>query len=84
MRARSSLSLAKAFEELESIVSAFESGAVDLERDLPKFERGLQLAQYCRKRLREVENRIQTLERRYGEPEAGENEGRSAPGAREP
>lgn len=66
-------SLAKSLEELEKIVVTFEEGQLDLERDLPKFERGLQLAQFCRKRLRELENRVRTIERRFAEPaETGE------------
>ncbi len=55
----------KAYEELEKIVEAFETGAVDLERDLPKFERGLKLAAACRERLKDIENHIRKIERTF-------------------
>lgn len=58
-------SFTRAYEELERIVAAFEGGEVDLERDLPKFERGLQLAQYCRERLKEIETHIRKVERTF-------------------
>lgn len=76
MSADKPVSLAKAFEELEKIVASFEEGHVDLERDLPKFERGLQLAQVCRKRLKELENRVHTIEKRFAEPESAAAEER--------
>lgn len=65
MSPEKSLDLTKAFEELEGIVSAFEEGPIDLERDLPKFERGLKLAQACRMRLKELENHIRKVEKAF-------------------
>lgn len=65
MSADKSFRLSKAFEELETIVAAFESGQIDLERDLPKFERGLQLANACRERLKELENHIRKVEKNF-------------------
>lgn len=55
----------KAYEELEKIVAAFEAGEMDLERDLPKFERGLRLAKACRDRLKEIENHIKKVEHSF-------------------
>lgn len=55
----------KAYEELEQIVAAFESGDIDLERDLPKFERGLKLATLCRQRLKELENQVRRIEKTF-------------------
>jgi exodeoxyribonuclease VII small subunit len=59
------VNFSRAFEELERIVAAFETGVVDLERDLPKFERGLQLAVACRARLQEIDNHIRTIEKTF-------------------
>jgi len=59
------LNFTKSYEELEKIVAAFEAGAMDLERDLPKFERGLQLAKSCRDRLKEIENHIRKVEQAF-------------------
>lgn len=55
----------KGFEELETIVQEFESREIDLEKDLPKFERGLALAQKLQKRLAEIENKVITIEKKF-------------------
>lgn len=55
----------KAYEELEQIVQKFESGDIDVERDLPAFERGLKLASLCRDRLQELENHVQKIEKEF-------------------
>ncbi len=52
-------------EELEKIVAHFESGEIDLEKDLPKFERGLKIAAELRKRLGEIENEIVRIEKEF-------------------
>lgn len=59
------LPFAKAYEELETIVQDFESRELDLEKDLPKFERGLTLAKQLQERLKEIENTVQEIERKY-------------------
>ena len=55
----------KAYKELEGIVSDFESREIDLEKDLPKFEKGLKLAQQLQKKLQEAENRIKKIEKEF-------------------
>lgn len=65
MSAEKSFNFTKAYEELERIVAAFEAGEIDLERDLPKFERGLELAQRCRQRLKELENHVRRIEKSF-------------------
>ncbi|TSC62925.1 MAG: Exodeoxyribonuclease 7 small subunit [Parcubacteria group bacterium Gr01-1014_106] len=55
----------RAYEELEKIVASFEEGDIDLERDLPKFERGLKLASQCRERLKAIENHIRKIEKTF-------------------
>ncbi len=59
------LSFAKGYEELEAIVQDFESRELDLEKDLPKFERGLTLAKQLQERLKEIENTVQEIERKF-------------------
>lgn len=63
--AKETANFSKAYEELERIAQTFESGDIDLERDLPKFERGLTLAAVCRERLKEIENHIRKVERQF-------------------
>lgn len=55
----------KGYEELEKIVTDFESREIDLEKDLPKFEQGLLLAKQLQERLKEIENTVQEIERKF-------------------
>lgn len=53
---------AKAFTELESITEWFETEEqLDLDEGLKKFERGLVLASELKKKLSEVENKVQEI-----------------------
>lgn len=56
---------AEAFAELETITEWFETGEVDLDEGLKKFERGLELAQICKGKLSEVENKVIELKSRF-------------------
>ena len=55
----------KGYAELEHIVKDFESRELDLEKDLPKFEKGLQLAKQLQERLKEIENTVQEIQKTY-------------------
>ena len=57
----------KGYKELEEIVAEFESREIDLEKDLPKFERGLKLASELQKRLKEIENKVVEIDRRFAD-----------------
>ena len=57
----------KGYEELERIVADFESRELDLEKDLPQFERGLELASKLQKRLKEIENRVIEIDKKFKE-----------------
>lgn len=68
---------AKSFKELEGIVEWFEDAEVDLEEGLTKFERGLELANQCRARLKEVENKVTKIKAKFSdlaEDESSEDE----------
>ncbi|EKD32764.1 MAG: hypothetical protein ACD_76C00151G0005 [uncultured bacterium] len=56
-----SVDFAKAFSELEEITKWFESGSIDVDEGLKKFERGIELSKQCQKKLAEVQNRIEEL-----------------------
>ncbi len=58
-------SFQKSFEELEKIVHEFEKGDLDLDESLGKFERGLELAENCKKRLQDVENRVIEIKKKF-------------------
>ncbi|HCC21905.1 exodeoxyribonuclease VII small subunit [Candidatus Uhrbacteria bacterium RIFOXYC2_FULL_47_19] len=55
------------YAELEQIIDWFDTGEIDLDEGLKKFERGLDLAQKCRERLAEVETRVNELKLKFGE-----------------
>lgn len=59
------LTFAQAFSELEKLTEWFETEEVDLDEGLKKFERGLELAQVCKKKLAEVENKVTTLKKKF-------------------
>jgi exodeoxyribonuclease VII small subunit len=55
------LDFTKTYAELEALVADFESRELDLEKDIPRFERGLELAKQLKDRLQEIENKIITI-----------------------
>lgn len=55
----------KGYEELEKIVADFESRELDLEKDIPQFERGLELAHKLQQRLKEIENKVVEIEKKF-------------------
>lgn len=69
----SSFNFAQAFAELEKIAEEFESETVDLEVGLKKFERGLTLASQLKAKLKEVENKVEVIKKKF-EQEKGEGE----------
>ena len=56
-----------ALEELEDIVQQFEGGNLDLDESLKKFERGLELAEQCKKQLAVVENKIKEIKGKFAD-----------------
>lgn len=69
---KKSFNFAKAYNELEKIVQEFESREIDLEKDLPKFERGMEFAQQLSAQLKEMENKVVEVERKFGDEEPNE------------
>lgn len=60
------MDFASAFEELEHITQWFDSQEqVDLDEGLKKFERGLLLANELKKKLNEVENKVEEIKRKF-------------------
>lgn len=63
----SKFNFSKGYEELERIVADFESRELDLEKDLPQFERGLELASKLQKRLKEIENKVVAIDKKFSD-----------------
>lgn len=55
----------EAFAELESLVEWFENEDIDLDEGIKRFERGLELAKVCKKKLSEVENKVVELKEKF-------------------
>ncbi|MBA4256669.1 MAG: exodeoxyribonuclease VII small subunit [Polaromonas sp.] len=51
-----------ALAELEQLVSGLDAGQLPLDQLLAQYQRGAQLLQFCRDRLKIVENQIKVLE----------------------
>lgn len=51
----------EAMERLEKIVESLESGALSLEESLKIFEEGMNLVNFCSKKLEEAEQKVTIL-----------------------
>lgn len=54
-----------AYAELEKIAEAFEADDFDLETGLKDFERGLELAEFCKKHLNDMEIRVKEIQAKF-------------------
>lgn len=70
MAGKKSFDFAKSYEKLEKITDEFESGKLSLEQGLEKFEEGLVLAAECREYLKQVENKIIDIKKKFNVKEA--------------
>lgn len=55
----------KAFHDLEELTREFESGELDLEASIKKFEKALELSHICKTKLKEIENEIIEIKEKY-------------------
>ena len=70
MTGKKGFDFAKSYEKLEKITDEFESGKLSLEQGLEKFEEGLALAAECREYLRQVENKIIDIKKKFNVSDA--------------
>lgn len=56
-----------ALEELEEIASELETGELGLDDALGKYEKGVQLSRFCRKKLDEAARKIDILQKQGDE-----------------
>ena len=56
-----------ALEELEDLAAELESGDLGLDESLEKFEKGVALTRYCRKKLDDAARRIDILQKQGGD-----------------
>ena len=55
----------KAYQEIEGINDWFQSEEIDLDEALQKYERGLELINKCKERLKEAENKFEEIKSKY-------------------
>ncbi|MBI4426395.1 MAG: exodeoxyribonuclease VII small subunit [Candidatus Kerfeldbacteria bacterium] len=58
-------SFGEAFAELEKITDELEGNALDLDQAIAKFERGLELSQQLKLKLRNVEQRVKKIRQKF-------------------
>ena len=58
---KSTLDFENSLKELETIVRELESGEVNLDESLKKFEKGIELYKDCRQTLQSAEKKIKIL-----------------------
>ncbi|MBI2476639.1 exodeoxyribonuclease VII small subunit [Candidatus Uhrbacteria bacterium] len=59
------LTFGQAYAELERIADTFEREDFDVEKGLKDFERGLELAAFCKKHLDTLEVRVKEIQGAY-------------------
>jgi exodeoxyribonuclease VII small subunit len=66
-KSKDKLNFGEAFAELEKITAWFEKEEIDLEEGIAKFERGLELAAKLKRRLKEVETRVEEIKVKFAD-----------------
>jgi len=51
----------ESFEKLEAIVEGLESGEVNLDEAIKKYEEGMKLSAFCYKKLNEIQKKVEVL-----------------------
>jgi len=59
----------ESYQEIEEINEWFQGEDIDLDEALKKYERGMELVEKCRERLRETENRFKQIGEKYSHEE---------------
>ncbi|MEK7519627.1 MAG: exodeoxyribonuclease VII small subunit [Patescibacteria group bacterium] len=65
MSTKKGFDFAQSYKRLEEITNQFERGNLPLEDGLKKFEEGLALAKECKEYLKQVENKIIEIKKKF-------------------
>jgi len=65
--AKKNFNFGNAYKELEGLVNDLESREIDLDADMPKFERGMKLAKELLAHMGKAENKLEEISLKYGE-----------------
>ena len=55
----------KAYQGIEEINDWFRGEDIDLDEALKKYERGMELIEKCKERLKEAENKFEEIKKKY-------------------
>lgn len=55
----------EAYKEIEEINEWFQNEEMDLENALQKYEKGMELIQKCKERLKTAENKFEEIKKKY-------------------
>ena len=58
-------SLEKMSKQIEDILAELESGDVDLEKSVQKYEEGLNLIQKAQKKLKDIEGKVEIIKKKF-------------------
>lgn len=64
----------KAYQEVEEINNWFQDEDIDLDEALKKFQRGMDLIEKCKERLKNAENKFEEIKKKYSVEEKKEIE----------
>lgn len=59
------LTLDEAYQELQTIVHEFEDEEIDLEKSIPKFKKGLELAKFLEDKLTGIKNEVKEIKEKF-------------------
>jgi len=62
---KNDLTIDQAYQDLQKIVSEFENGEVDLEKSIPQFKKGLELASYLKEKLGELKVEVEEIKSKF-------------------
>lgn len=71
--------LDQAYQELQIIVKEFEDQEIDLEKSIPKFKKGLELAKFLEDKLTQIKNEVQEIKDKFKDQESTEARQESEP-----
>ncbi len=55
----------KAYQEIEKINNWFQEEGIDLDEALQNYEKGMELINKCRERLKQAENKFEDIKKKY-------------------
>lgn len=81
MSSKKQPTLDQAYQQLQTIVKEFESQEIDLEKSIPKFKKGLELAKFLEDKLSKIKNEVQEIKDKFTDQESKQSPSGPEPAA---